>query len=381
MIPVNEPLLDGNEQKYVTDCLATGWVSSEGDYVRRFEEQWAKYCDMPHGIAVSSGTAALYAAVAALELPPGSEIIVPSFTIISCVQAILAADCVPVLVDCDKDTWCMDPLRVAESITRKTRAIMVVHIYGHPVEMGTIMNLASEHKLYVIEDAAEAHGAIYDGRRAHGEIYDGRRVGGFGDVSCFSFYANKILTTGEGGMVLAKSDRLATRLRNIRNLFFETGRRFRHSELGNNYRMTNVQAAIGLAQVERIEEKLEKKRHIGKKYTSLLNKLPLQLPVERRWALNVYWMYGVVLHDSVPFDADEFAKRLRNLGVDTRPFFLGMHEQPAFRGNNWPTCLGLDPYPVTKRISRRGLYLPSGLAMTDQQIEQVATTVKQVLGY
>ncbi len=367
MIPVNEPLLGGRELEYVEECVRTGWVSSEGRFIAEFEKAWAAYCGMEHGVAVSNGTTALELAVAALGLTPGDEVIMPAFTIISCALAAIRSGAVPVLVDCDPGTWCMDASHVAERITPRTRAIMPVHIYGHPVDMDPIVDMAAKHGLSVIEDAAESHGAQYKGRRA----------GGLADLSCFSFYANKIITTGEGGMVLAKRADHSERLRSLRNLSFRQDRRFYHTEMGHNYRLTNLQAAIGLAQVENIEEHIRRKRWMGQSYTEQLKPLTLiNLPVEEAWATNVYWMYGIVLSDDVDYDAIEFASRLRRKGVETRPFFLGMHEQPVFQQ------MGLfvgEQYPITERIARRGLYLPSGLTITEEEIGKVCSAVKEVL--
>ncbi|MBI3866595.1 MAG: DegT/DnrJ/EryC1/StrS family aminotransferase, partial [Planctomycetia bacterium] len=286
MIPVNEPLISGRAAEYVDDCLRTGWVSSEGNYLKEFENRWAAYCGMEHGIAVSSGTSALGMAVAALDLKPGDEVIMPTFTIISCALAVIEAGAVPVLVDSEPDTWCMNVAQIESRITPRTRAVMAVHMYGHPVDMDPIYQLAGKHGLRIIEDAAEAHGAQYKGRRA----------GSLGDMSCFSFYANKIICTGEGGMVLAKRSEDADRLRSLRNLCFRPDRRFYHTELGHNYRLTNIQAAIGLAQVEQIDEHLRRKRAMAKIYNENLQGLSqIRLPVEKPWAFNVYWMYGVVL--------------------------------------------------------------------------------------
>lgn len=355
------------ERRNVLRCLDEGWISSEGSFVDEFERGWAAYCGMAHGVAVSNGTTALELALATADLSPGDEVILPSFTIISCVLAVLEARAVPVLVDCDPETWCMDVDQVASRVGPRTRAVMPVHIYGHPVDMDPLLALARGRGLQVIEDAAEAHGAEYRGRR----------VGGFGSMSCFSFYANKIVTTGEGGMVLTNDAAIAARLRSGRNLAFGTERRFVHTALGHNYRLTNVQAAIGVAQVASIDERVRRKRDMAAYYTERLARLPqLQLPVERPWATNVYWMYGVVLRDDAPIDRDELTARLRERGVDTRPFFVGMHEQPVLRGLG---LFGGERYPETDRISRRGLYLPSGLALTREQQEIVCAAVEDAL--
>lgn len=368
MIPVNEPLLGEAENKYVLECLRTGWISSEGRFIHEFEDRWAAYCGMSHGVAVSNGTVALEIAMACLGLQPGDEVILPSFTIISCAQAVTMCGLKPVLVDSDPRTWCMDVTQVEAKITPRTRAIMPVHIYGHPVDMDPIMEMARKYNLIIIEDAAEVHGAEYKGRKC----------GGLGDLSCFSFYANKIITTGEGGMVLTRDAVQAEKLRDLRNLCFKKERRFYHTELGHNYRLTNLQAAIGLAQLERIEESVAKKRWMGAAYTERLQHTPgLQLPIEEPWARNVYWMYGVVLEDSTGMDAVEFARRLAEQGVMTRPFFLGMHEQPVFHH------MGLflnEHYPVAEYIARQGLYLPSGMTLTEAQLDRVCQAVERVLG-
>lgn len=367
MIPVSEPLLDERALAFVEEAVRSGWVSSEGRYIAEFERRWAEYCGVAHGVAVCNGTVALEVAMAALALPPGSEVILPSFTIISCVAALLRTGCRPVLVDCEADTWCLDVAEVERKITDRTRAIMPVHIYGHMADMNPLMDLARKFKLAIIEDAAEAHGGEYHGRRA----------GGIGTLSCFSFYANKIVTTGEGGMVVTDDAKLADRARSLRNLCFRREQRFLHAELGYNFRMTNLQAAIGVAQVDKIEDHLRRKRAMAARYTEQLRDLRgLQLPVERPGVKNVYWMYGIVLDDAVPMDAVTLAARLKAEGVDTRPFFLGMHEQPVLRE------LGLfagERYPVTERIARRGLYLPSGLGLDEAQIDTVCAALKRCL--
>lgn len=367
MIAVSEPRLGEKEIEYVMDCLKTCWISSAGHYIEEFENKWAAYCGMQYGVAVSNGTVALEAALRVLDLQPGDEVILPSFTIISCALAVVEAGATPVLVDCDPETWCMDVQQVAEKITPRTRAIMPVHIYGHPVDMDPLIELARAHGLKLIEDAAEVHGAEYKGRKC----------GGMSDMSCFSFYANKIITTGEGGMVLTSDANLVERLRAERNLAFRKERRFYHTELGHNYRLTNLQAAIGLAQLERIEEHIQHKRWMAAAYHEQLAPLnELQLPVERAWAKNVYWMYGLVLSEETGMDAVAFAQKLKAAGVETSPFFLGMHEQPVFHK------MGLfvgESYPVSERIARQGLYLPSGLTLTQTQVDEVCAEVKRIL--
>ena len=376
MISVNEPLLGQRESKYVTDCIRTGWISSAGRYIEQFEKGWATYCGRRYGIGVSNGTVALQTAVACLRLRPGDEVIIPTFTIISCALAVVYSGGIPVLVDCDPRTWCMDATQIEEKITKRTRAIMPVHIYGHPVDMDPIMDLAETYGLAVIEDAAEAHGAEYlAGRHAAHPAW--RRCGSFGTLSCFSFYANKLITTGEGGMVLTDDPKLAEQVRSLRNLCFQANRRFYHEELGFNFRLTNLQAALGVAQLERVEEIIARKRWIGQEYNRRLCEVKnLQLPVEEPWARNVYWMYGVVLSEEAGMDAFGFAQRLKERGIETRPFFLGLHEQPAFHQEG--LFLG-ERYPVAERLARQGLYLPSGLALTEEQIVTVCDAVCEVL--
>ncbi len=376
MISVNEPVLGQRESEYVADCLRTGWISSAGRYIEQFENQWAAYCGRRYGIGVSNGTAALHAAVACLRLNPGDEVILPTFTIISCALAVIYSGAIPVLVDCDPRTWCMEVEQVKQKINGRTRAIMPVHIYGHPVDMDPILDLAKSHGLAVIEDAAEVHGAEYLTGR-HTGWPQWRRCGSFGTLSCFSFYANKLITTGEGGMVLTDDPELAERIRSFRNLCFQPKRRFHHEELGFNFRLTNLQAALGVAQLERIGEIIARKRWIGQEYTRrLVGIKDLQLPVEEPWARNVYWMYGVVLSEKSGMDAPAFAQRLKEHGIETRPFFLGLHEQPVFHERE--LFLG-ERHPVAERIARQGLYLPSGLALTVEQMDKVCEAVHQVL--
>ena len=370
MIPVNEPRFDGRELEYVTECLTTGWISSAGRFLGEFEEDWARYCDRRFGVAVCNGTVALQLAAAALNLEAGDEVIMPTFTIISCAMAVVYQGGTPVLVDADPETWCMDVSQVAARITPRTRAIMPVHIYGHPVDMDPLLDLAERHGLAIIEDAAEAHGAQYLSGRGSAQW---RRCGSFGDLSCFSFYANKLVTSGEGGMVVTDDEALAKRLRLLRNLGFGPGRRFLHDELGFNFRMTNVQAAIGKAQVERIDDTVDQKRRIGQRYVEGLAGLPgIRLQVERPWARSVWWMNGLVLDKQSGHTAASLAQALSALGVETRPFFLGMDRQRGlFDGEN---------YPVTDELAEMGLYLPSGVGLTGEQQEAVIGAVRKVLG-
>ena len=368
MIPVNEPLLDGNEERYLTECVRTGWISSEGPFIGKFEEGFAARVGRAHGIVVSNGSAALDVAVAALGLGPDDEVIVPTFTIISCAAAIVRAGARPVLVDCDRDTWNTTADRIAERITPRTKAIMIVHIYGLPVDMDPVFALAQRYGLKIIEDAAEMHG----------QTYNGRPCGSLGDISTFSFYPNKLVTTGEGGMVVTDDPTLAGRCRALRNLCFLPGRRFVHEELGWNFRLSNLQAAVGVAQLERLDEFVAKKRRIGALYQErLVGVRGLQLPIARTaYAENIYWVFGVVLDDSIRFDAAEAMRQLAGRGIGTRPFFWPMHEQPVFRRMG---LLEGEVHPNAERWARRGFYLPSGLALTEPQIDEVAAAVRELM--
>lgn len=366
-IPVNEPLLNGNEKKYLMQCIDTGWISSEGPFVKEFEEKFSKRAGRKFGIAVCNGTAALEAAVLSLNLGKGDEVIMPAFTIISCASAIIRAGATPVLIDAEPETFNMDVNLIREKITKRTKAIMVVHIYGLPVDMDSVTVLAEEFNLRIIEDAAELIG----------QTYKGKPCGSFGDISTFSFYPNKHITTGEGGMIVTDSEELADRCRSLRNLCFKPQKRFVHDELGFNFRMTNLQAALGIAQFERLDEFVKKKRKMGDLYTVLFsNNNFCTLPLKRnRFAENIYWVYGIVLNDNISMNAEAAMKVLAKKGIGTRPFFYPMNKQPVF--NN----LGLfnnEKYPVAERLSDRGFYIPSGIALTEEQIIKTADTVKSI---
>jgi perosamine synthetase len=366
-VPVNQPLLDGNEKKYLANCIDTAWISSDGPFVRRLEEEVAARIGRQYAIAVCNGSAALDVAVAALRLKPGDEVILPTFTIISCAAAVIRAGATPVVVDADPATWNMDVQQLGGRITPRTRAVMVVHTYGLPVEMDPVLKLTKQHGLSLIEDAAEVIG----------QTYNGKPCGSFGEISTLSFYPNKHITTGEGGMLLTNDAQLAERCRSLRNLCFQK-ERFVHEELGWNFRMSNIQAAVGVAQLERLDQFIDRKRQIGRQYDELLGGTrELQLPVQATsYAKNIYWVYGVVLNDVTPFNAQSAMEQLTQQGVGTRPFFWPMHEQPVFRR------MGLFKNarcPIAERIARRGFYLPTGLAITESQQKRVARAVKEIL--
>ena len=367
-IPVNEPLLIGNEKKYVNECIDTGWISSEGPFVKRFEEEFSARMGRKYGVAVCNGTAALDVAVEALGIGSGDEVILPTFTIISCVLQIVRSGATPVLVDSDPKTWNMDVSQIEEKITARTKAIMVVHIFGLPVDMDPVLDIAQRYGLSIIEDAAEMIG----------QTYKGKYCGSFGDISTVSFYPNKHVTTGEGGMVLVDDDELVGESRSLRNLCFQADKRFVHERMGWNFRMTNMQAALGVAQLERLDEFVQLKRNMGANYTNLLAETRgIQLPLPKTdYAENSYWVYGLVLDQDVPFDAKEAMDRLKAYKVGSRPFFWPMHEQPVLLN------MGLfrnESYPVAENIARRGFYIPSGMALNNEQISKAANAVKEIL--
>jgi perosamine synthetase len=367
-IPVNEPLLDGNEKKYLAQCIDTGWISSEGPFIKKLEEDFSAYCGQKHGIAVANGSVAIDLAIRALKEIYGwkdsDEIIMPSFTIISCAQSVVYQGLKPVFVDADPLNWNIDVTKIEKVITKKTKAIMVVHIYGLPSDMSPILALAKKHNLKIIEDAAESHG----------QEYLGKKCGSFGDVATFSFYPNKHITTGEGGMVMTSDDRIAEKCRYLRNLCFGKDR-FIHEELGWNFRMSNLQAAVGVAQFERLEKFIEKKQQMGKLYQQLLKNIPAQLPLEKTsYAKNHYWVFGIVLNKEVKFDAKEAMKTLAEKGIGTRPFFYPLHLQPALK----KIGLGGGSMPVSENLYQRGFYIPSGLALTSDQIEIVAKKIREL---
>lgn len=363
-IPVNEPLLNGNEKKYLNECIDTGWISSEGPFVKRLEDNMAAYVGRKHAAAVSNGTVALDLAIEAMELNPGDEVIMPAFTIISCILGLVRRGIKPVLVDSDPDTWNMDVSHIEEKITAKTKAIMVVHIYGLPVDMDPVIELAHKYGLMIIEDGAEAHGLEYKGKKC----------GSFGDISIMSFYPNKHVTTGEGGMVLTDNERMYERCNSFRNLCHKPGFRFVHEELGYNYRMSNIQAAVGVAQLEKIEEHLQKKQEMGKFYQEIFrNNEKFQKPLEKTsYAQNVYWVFGLVMDKSDKRSAHEVIEQLAKEGIGCRPFFYPMNLQPALKK------LGLfegESYPVAEWLYEKGFYVPSGLSLTEEQMLYIGEKV------
>ncbi len=359
-IPIAEPLLNGNELKYVQDCIKTGWISSRGKYVEEFEKKFSKYCGCRSGVAVNSGTTALHLALASLGIKKGDEVIIPSFTMISTAGAVVYTGARPVLVDAESKTWNINPDKIEEKITRNTKAIVPVHIYGHPCEMDKIVDIAKDHDLYVIEDAAESHGAEYRGRK----------TGGLGDIGCFSFYGNKILTTGEGGMLVTNNEEVAETAKLLRDMDFDKRRPYKYIKIGFSYRMSNVQAAIGLAQLERVDKLVKIRIKNAKIYNSLLSDVKgITLPPEMDYVKNVYWMYSILIEKDFKVTRDELAKILGAKGIMTRRFFFPMHKQPIF------SRMFSGRYPVSEELSKKGINLPSAATLKADDVKYVVNSV------
>jgi perosamine synthetase len=367
MIYVNNVEFGKEELIYLKRCIKTGWISSEGPFVREFEESFSSFCGVKYGIACMNGTSAIHLGLLSLGVKKGDEVIIPTFTMIATAYAIVYSGARPVLVDAEPKTWNMDTSLVIRKINKKTKAILPVHIYGHPVDMEKIWQVKKENRLYILEDAAEAHGAEYKGIK----------TGALGDAAAFSFYANKIITTGEGGMVVTNNKRIAERARYFRNMAFQKKTRYLHRDIGYNYRMTNLQAAVGLAQMHRIDSIIKKKIKMATLYNEQLKDIEgLTIPVEEKWAKNVYWMYGILINEKIfGLSRNRFKEVLYNEGVDTRLFFIPMHKQPVFRK------MGLflnENHPVSEDISIRGLYLPSGLDMDEQKVDFVCDKIRRI---
>ena len=369
-IPVCEPTLIGNESKYANDCLKTNWISSAGKYIGLFENGFAKYCNTKYGISTCNGTVSIHLALEALGIGPGDEVIVPDFTMIASVNSVLYTGAKPVFVDADIETWCIDPRLIEQKITKGTKAIMPVHIYGHPCNMDAINKIAKKHDLYVVEDAAEAHGALYKNKK----------IGSLSDAASFSFYANKILTCGEGGMVVTNNEKLAEKMRLLKNHAF-TKNRFTHEEVGYNYRMTNIQAAIGLGQLEKIDKLIQMRINNANLYNKSLKSIKgLILPPSKSWAKNVYWMYGILLNKEFGMARDKLREKLLEEGIDTRSFFIPAHRQPVFKKKSAkfavPDASG--KYPVSDYLGDNGLYLPSSSHLPKEDIARITGAIKKI---
>lgn len=364
-VPVNIPSLQGNELKYLQECIDTGWISAEGPFVQQFETKFSEYIGRQFGIAVANGSGALDIAVQALDIGAGDEVIMPTFTIISPAFSIVRAGGIPVLIDSDPLTWNMNTADIERRITNKTKAILVVHVYGLPADMDPIVSLANKYKLSIIEDAAEMIG----------QTYKGKKCGSFGHISAFSFYSNKHITTGEGGMLLCDNKLLAERCRKLRNLAFEPNeRRFMHYEMGWNYRMTNMQAALGVAQLEKIDQCLTKKKATGKYYNnhlSFITRYNYQLPLqETEYAQNIYWVFGIVAPSENRLQ--QLLAYLYTKGIGSRPFFWCMHEQPVFKKMGFFIN---EQYPVAEKLARNGFYIPGGAGLQENDMEFVKETI------
>ena len=363
-VPVAEPALVGREKEYVLDCLESTWISSTGQYIERFEAGFANFCEARHAISCCNGTAALHLVLLGLGVGPGDEVIVPALTYVASANAVRYCGAEPVLVDSEDDSWNIDPGLIDDAVTPRTKAIMAVHLYGHPAQMDAMREVAVRIGLFVIEDAAEAHGARYRGRP----------VGSIGDVAMFSFYGNKILTTGEGGMVVTDDDEVAARVRQLRGQGQHPERRYWFPVVGFNYRLTNVAAAIGLAQLERAEWHIARRREIAGWYREELEGHPeITVSPELPWAENAYWMTSVLLGDGVARGRDDVAVALAEQGIDTRPFFYPVHTLPPYRERNRDRS-----FPVAERLAARGLNLPSSALLTRDDVSYVSDVLIEI---
>jgi perosamine synthetase len=362
MIPIAEPCLGEEELKNVVEAVKRGWISSKGKFIEEFEENFAKYCGRRYGVATSNGTVALHLALKTLRIDKGDEVIIPDLTFVAVANVVTYCNAKPVFVDSHPDYWCMDPEKIEEKITTQTKAIIPVHLYGHPCDMDPLLKVAREHDLYVVEDAAEAHGAEYKGKK----------VGSFGDISCFSFYGNKIITTGEGGMCLINNEELAEKMRIFRDHGMNPNKRYWYDVIGFNYRMTNLQAAVGVAQLKKLDEFVEKKREIVRWYSEGLEELEekelITLHPEMSWAKCVYWMYCILVEDKFGMSRDELMKKLEGKEIDTRPFFYPMHVMPPYKNN--------EEFPVAEEISRKGINLPSGVSLVKNDTQKIINAIE-----
>ncbi len=366
MIPIAEPLLGREELKSVIRVIKSGWISSQGEYVKKFEEQCAHYCGKKYGVSTSSGTAALHLALAALGIGEGDDVIVPSLTFVATANAVRYTGAEPVFVDSHQEYWCINPEKIEDKITKRTKLIIPVHLYGHPCDMDPIFDIARRNNLLVVEDAAEAHGAEYRGRK----------IGSFGDISCFSFYGNKIITTGEGGMCLTNNKELYKRMRILRDHGMTPKKRYWYDVIGFNYRMTNLQAALGVAQLKSIDKFIDKKRKVANWYANGLKDLEkkglVTLHPERPWAKCVYWMYSILIEDAFGINRDTVARALQENGIETRPFFYPLHILPPYRRKKEK------PLPASEALGRNGLCLPSSVKLKKKTVEIICAALRNL---
>lgn len=362
-IPVAQPVLGREEEKLVLEGIRSGWVSSAGKFINEFEEVFAKFCDTKYGITTSNGTTALHLCLVAAEIGPGDEILIPSMTFVATANAVSYTGATPVFIDSEIETWNIDPDKIKEKINKKTRAIIPVHLYGHPADMGIISSIAKKYNLLVIEDAAEAHGALYKGRK----------VGSFSDAACFSFYGNKIITTGEGGMIVTKNKSFADKIKTLRDHGISKKRKFYHPKLGFNYRMTNLQAALGLGQMKRIDEFIEKKISIAGSYQKYLESLvpDIVLPPQAAWAKSVYWMYSILINKKGRQNRDNLIKYLKKNGIDSRPFFFPLHSTPRYKTQ--------ERLINAEVLGHTGLNLPSSVNLKESQIKFICQKIADFL--
>jgi len=356
--PVYQPSLSGNEKKYVMECLDSTWISSKGKFINQFEENFSEYLGIKYSAAVSNGTVALHAALLALGIGKGDEVIVPTFTYIASVNAIHYTCATPVFVDSKEDTWQMDPEDVKKKITSKTKAVMAVHLYGNTCEMDELVNICKEYNLYLIEDTAEAFGSKYKDSFA----------GTFGDISTFSFFGNKTITTGEGGMISTNNKELYDLAIRLKGQGLAAGKEYFHDIVGYNYRMTNICAAIGCAQIENATDIITKKREIAKWYNNQLNDLPLQLPKESKDVFNTYWMYTVMVEDAE--QRDKLREFLKEEGIETRPAFHPVHQMPMYYKESVS-------FPVAESLAAKGINLPSYAELNVSDVKYIGKTIKE----
>ncbi len=369
-VPVSKPLLGKEEGALVADAMKRGEISGfSGSYIKRFEEEFAKFCRVKHAVAVSSGTTALHLALATLGIKAGDEVLVGTLTNMATFFAVLYQGAKPIPVDIDSETLNLNPTLLEKKITKKTKAIIVIHLYGHPVDMDPVMKIARKHKLFVIEDAAEAHGALYKGKP----------VGSIGDIGCFSFYANKIITTGEGGMVTTDNPAWAERARMLKSIAFGKENKFMHQDIGFNYRMTNVSAAIGVAQMKKVRDVLRQKRRMAAHYIKAFRGiLEIQLPVEKPYAFNVYWMFNIVLRGKLSGRRKEFIAELEKRSVQVREDFVPFNLQEIFIKKG---LVKAGACPVANEISKDGLYIPSGPDISDAELRYVSKQVIETINF
>jgi perosamine synthetase len=359
MIPIAQPLLGDEELNNVIEAVKSGWISSKGRFISEFEKNAAKYFGGRYGIATSSGTTALHLALVALGIGKGDEVIVPNLSFIATANVVRYTGAKPVFVDVHPEYWCIDPEKIKKKITKKTKAIIPVHLYGHPCDMDMIKSIACNNNgLYIIEDAAEAHGAEYKGEK----------VGSFGDIACFSFFGNKIITTGEGGICITNDENIAKEIQILRDHGMNPKKKYWHDRIGFNYRMTNIQAAVGVAQLKKIDQFIKKKREIVKKYNSLLKDVEgITLPPEMPWAKSVYWIYSILVDENFGLSRDKLRERLGEKGIDTRPLFYPLSELPPYKSK--------EAFPVAKSLSTKGISLPSPVSLNEEEIERIVQEI------